>query len=129
MRRLGAVAAAVIVAGLAVAAPPTDAAPARVAPVRQFDGLWSVSIYTQTGACAPSYRYPARIFKGQVLQAEATNDYQISGAVVANGNIAVTVASRGQTATGYGRLGRTNGGGWWRTQYGDCTGVWQAIRR
>jgi hypothetical protein len=117
-----------IAALVLVAAPPTDAA-TRSAPVRLFDGLWSVSIFTQTGPCAPSYRYPARIFEGQVMPAEATNEYQISGAVVANGTIAVTVASRGQTATGYGRLNRTQGGGYWRTQYGDCTGVWQAVRR
>jgi hypothetical protein len=114
---------------VAAAATPTDAATKRNAPVRLFDGLWSVSIYTQTGPCAPSYRYPARIFNGQVIPAEPTNEYQISGAVVADGTIAVSVSSSGQTAAGYGRLTRTQGGGWWRSQYGDCTGVWQEIRR
>jgi hypothetical protein len=131
MTKSGAILAAVSTAALltVAAVTPTDAAARLNARVRTFDGLWSVSIYTQTGPCAPSYRYPARIYEGQVLPAEATNEYQISGAVVANGTIEVTVAARGQSAIGYGRLNRTQGGGYWRTQYGDCTGVWQAVRR
>jgi hypothetical protein len=132
MTKSGAILAAISAAALlaaTAATTPADAATRSNGRVRTFDGLWSVSIYTQTGPCAPSYRYPARIFESQVMQAEPSNDYQISGAVAANGAIGVTVSTRGQNATGYGRLTRTQGGGWWRTQYGDCTGVWQAIRR
>lgn len=131
MTKSGAILATISAAAMlaATAVTPAAAAGKSNAAVRAFDGLWSVSIYTQTGPCAPSYRYPARIFGGQVLPAEPTNDYQISGAVVANGSIAVSVSAGGQNAIGYGRLTRTQGGGWWRTQYGDCTGVWQAVRR
>ena len=49
---------------------------------RAYDGLWSVLIHTAYGPCDPSYRYPARIIGGRVLQAENDFSYQISGAVV-----------------------------------------------
>lgn len=135
MKRFGAILAAFLVAipvASAIAQTPAAAPSARaMRAVRAspFDGLWSVSIYTQSGGCAPSYRYPVRIYGGQLLPAEASPDYQIAGAVAANGSIGVTVVSHGQSATGYGRLTRNQGGGWWRTQYNDCAGVWQAMRR
>jgi hypothetical protein len=114
---------------LTAAATPSDAATRPPPRSAAFDGLWSVSIYTQTGSCPASIRYPIRIYGGQLLPAEANPDYQIAGAVAASGAIGVTVASHGQNATGYGRLTRTQGSGSWRTQYGDCTGIWQAVRR
>lgn len=130
MRRLGGIMTAIAVAGLVVAfaATPSDAAK-RVVRSRAFDGLWSVSIYTQNGPCSPSYRYPARIVNGQVGQAENDFSYQIAGTVVSSGAIAVTVSSGGQSATGYGRMTPTRGTGWWRTDGGQCSGVWNAIRR
>ena len=54
----------------------------------------------------PAYRYPARIVGGQIRQADNDFSYQISGAVVSSGAIAVTVSKGGQSATGYGRLAR-----------------------
>ena len=69
-----------------------------------YDGLWSVSIRTQSGPCDPSYRYPARIVGGQVVQADNDFSYQISGDVVSSGAIAVTVSKGLGSATGYGRL-------------------------
>lgn len=136
MRRWGALVAAMLVAMPVASAVAQTAAPApaarpmtRVLRPTPFDGLWSVSIYTQSGGCAPSYRYPVRIIGGQLMPAEASPDYQIAGAVAANGTVGVTVASHGQTATGYGRMTRKMGSGWWRTQYNDCSGVWQAERR
>src|SRR5215467_3540727 len=64
---------------------------AHYAASRAYDGLWSVSIHTAYGPCDPSYRYPARIIGGRVLQADNDFSYQISGAVVASGAIGVTV--------------------------------------
>ena len=94
---------------LAAAATPSEAAK-RTRP-GPYDGLWSVSIRTQAGPCDPSYRYPARIVRGVVVQADNDFSYQISGAVVASGGIAVTVNKGGQAATGYGKLHGTSGGG------------------
>src|SRR3974377_1487214 len=70
-----------------------------------YDGLWSVSIHTAYGPCDATYRYPARIVGGRVLQAENNFSYQISGAVVASGAIGVTVYCGGQGGAGYGSRG------------------------
>lgn len=133
MRKHRAILAAIAVAGLlmAVAATPSAAAHkhARAAASSAFDGLWSVSIFTRAGPCDPSYRYPARIVHGRVMQAENDFSYQISGAVVASGGIAVTVSKGGQSATGYGRLRGLRGGGHWSAGGGQCYGTWSAVRR
>jgi hypothetical protein len=94
-----------------------------------FNGLWSVSIYTQNGPCDASYRYPARIWQGQVLQAEDDFSYQLAGAVSRSGMIVVTVSKGGQSATGRGRLNATTGTGEWSTTGGECSGIWNAVRR
>ena len=96
---------------------------------RAYDGLWSVSIHTAYGPCDPTYRYPARIVGGRVLQAENNFSYQISGAVVASGAIGVTVYRGGQSATGYGRLRGSSGSGRWSAGGNMCYGTWSAMRR
>jgi hypothetical protein len=132
MRGFGVGVAAVAIATLlaAVAVTPSDAA-RRSAPgsSRAFDGLWSVSIMTQSGPCNPTYRYPARIVGGIVQQAENDFSYQISGIVVASGGISVTVTQGLQSATGYGRLYGSRGSGHWSAAGGQCRGTWSAIRR
>jgi hypothetical protein len=132
MSKLGGAFAAIAVAGLlaAAAVTPSDAA-RKHSPVRQsiYDGMWSVSIYTQYGPCDPSYRYPARIARGRVEQVENDFSYQLTGVVTSAGGISVTVSKSGQSATGYGRLTRTGGAGWWRAAGGQCSGRWTAVRR
>jgi hypothetical protein len=133
MKRFGGLVAAVAVAILLVATgvTPSDAArkPAPARSTTAYDGLWSVTIFTQAGPCDPSYRYPARIFRGQVYQAENDFSYQLTGAVNNRGAITVTVNKSGQSATGYGQLVGPQGGGWWNTAGGQCSGVWNAVRR
>ena len=94
-----------------------------------YDGLWSVSIHTAYGPCDATYRYPARIVGGRVLQADSNFSYQISGAVVASGVIGVTVYRGGQSATGYGRLRGSSGSGRWSASGNMCYGTWSAMRR
>jgi hypothetical protein len=108
---------------------PAKATKRSYARTRAFDGLWSVSIMTRDGPCAPSYRYPARILNGRVVQVQQDFSYQIAGIVTNAGGISVMVSSGGQSATGYGRLNHTSGGGWWRAAGGTCSGVWSAARR
>jgi hypothetical protein len=129
MRKFGGLLATATVAGLlaAMAVTPSDAA--RRGRSSAFDGMWSVSIYTQYGPCDPSYRYPARIVGGQVRQADNDFSYQISGAVNNAGGISVTVSKGGQSATGYGRLTGSRGAGAWRASGGQCGGRWTAVRR
>lgn len=110
---------------------PAEAAQKQRAAVssRAYDGLWSVSIHTAYGPCDPTYRYPARIVGGRVMQAENDFSYQISGAVVASGAIGVTVYRGGQSATGYGRLRGSTGSGRWSAGGNMCYGTWSAMRR
>ena len=126
MKRLG-VLTAVAVALVVAAATPSEAA--KKGRSGAYDGLWSVSIRTQAGPCDPSYRYPARIVGGRVLQADNDFSYQISGAVISSGGIAVTVSKGGQSATGYGRLHGSSGGGRWSAGGNTCYGTWSAMRR
>ena len=132
MSKLG-IATVIAVAALiaATAAAPAQAALKRAAHTRSnaFDGLWSMSILTQAGPCNASYRYPARIMGGRVMQADNNFSYQISGAVVASGSILVTVTQNGQSATGYGRLRGSSGGGRWTASGNQCYGTWSALRR
>ena len=117
---------------IATLAAPVEAAPKQrnlQAASRAFDGLWSVSVHTAYGPCDATYRYPARIVGGRVLQADNDFSYQISGAVVASGAIGVTVYRGGQSATGYGRLRGSSGSGRWSTAGNMCYGTWSALRR
>jgi hypothetical protein len=130
MRTLGSALAAISIAGLLAAmATPADAAKKHYARSGAYDGLWTVSIRTQFGPCDPSYRYPARIVGGQVTQADNDFSYQISGAVVSSGGIAVTVSKGVGSATGYGRLHGSSGGGRWSAGNNQCYGTWSAFRR
>ncbi len=135
MTKLGGIVITMAVAGLvaAIAATPSAAAARKHVWVRShaYDGLWSVSIRTKLGPCDPSYRYPARIVGGQVVQAENDFSYQISGNVVSSGAIAVTVSKGLGSATGYGRLHGGSGGGRWSAGNGNnqCSGTWSALRR
>jgi hypothetical protein len=117
---------------MALSAARADAAPKQRTPYaasRAYDGLWSVSVHTAYGPCDPTYRYPARIVGGRVLQADNDFSYRISGAVVASGAIDVTVYRGGQSATGYGRLHGSSGSGRWSTGGNTCYGTWSAMRR
>jgi len=134
MRKLGGfvtvIAIATVIATIA-AAPSDAAAKKKHVYVRShaYDGLWSVSIRTKSGPCDAAYRYPARIVDGQILQADNDFSYQISGAVVGSGAIAVTVSKGMGSATGYGRLHGATGYGRWTTSGNQCFGTWSAMRR
>ncbi|HUC52312.1 MAG TPA: hypothetical protein VMA30_23215 [Xanthobacteraceae bacterium] len=119
--------AAIAVVLVAAAATPSEAAMRGRS--HAYDGLWSVSIRTQVGPCDPSYRYPARIVDGRIVQADNDFSYQISGAVVASGGIAVTVSRGGQNAVGYGKLRGSSGGGRWSVGGNTCYGTWTAMKR
>lgn len=119
--------AGLLAASLAV--PEAAAQRARFGGTEAYDGIWSVVITTLSGDCNPTFRYPLRIVNGQVLKADDDPNYQVYGAVRANGAIGVTVSGGGRTANGSGRLTRTYGSGNWRTSTGQCSGQWTAVRR
>ena len=122
MRKLGGVATAAAIAAALVAATPFAARAANF-----YDGLWSVTIYTQSGNCPSSLRYGVRVAGGRVLA--DGQSYQVNGTVAANGATRVTVSEQGQSASGTGRLSGNAGAGRWRTSTGQCAGQWTAARR
>src|SRR5580700_9280522 len=83
-----------------------------------YDGLWSVSIVTEKGACDRGYRYPIRISNGVLANA---------GKVMPTGAVTVMVSAAGKNANGTGRLSGNLGEGSWTG--GDCSGTWTAERR
>jgi hypothetical protein len=115
-----------VVSALALAAALPVLSPAEAVP--NYDGVWSVVIVTQQGLCDPSYRYPIRITKGNVLNA-GNAQVAISGRVAKNGAVVVNVSAGDKTATGTGKLAGKSGGGSWSGGNGICSGVWQAERR
>ena len=91
-----------------------------------FDGLWSVSIVTEKGACDRGYRYPVRITNGVLANAGSVN-ISIVGKVQPTGAITVIVSAAGKSANGSGRLSGNLGEGHWTG--GECSGSWTAERR
>ena len=92
-----------------------------------YDGMWSVTIFTQAGNCPSSLRYGVRVVRGRVFGDDQS--YQVNGTVAANGATRVTVSEQGQSASGTGRLAGNTGAGRWRTSTGQCSGQWTAARR
>jgi hypothetical protein len=94
-----------------------------------YDGVWSVVVAAEAGACSGAYRYPVAIVGGQVRHAEAGEQlFNIRGRVAAGGRVSVEVSRGDLRAYGVGRLSQSTGGGTWRSPNG-CTGHWQAARR
>jgi hypothetical protein len=122
MRKLGGVVTAAAIAAAFVAVIPFAARAAN-----GYDGLWSVTIYTQSGNCPSSLRYGVRVARGRVLA--DSQSYQVNGSVAANGTTRVTVSEQGQSASGTGRLSGNAGAGRWHTSTGQCAGQWTAERR
>jgi hypothetical protein len=108
-----------LVAAATLAASGTNAVPG-------FDGLWSVSIVTEKGACDRGYRYPVRITNGVLANAGSVN-ISIVGKVQPTGAITVIVSAAGKSANGTGRLSGDLGEGRWTG--GECSGTWTAERR
>jgi hypothetical protein len=108
-----------------------SAVPARVpAPgVAQFDGIWSVSIVTDSGSCDRGYRYALHIANGRIFYDNPS--FNVNGQVNARGQVSVTVSAGGQSASGVGRLSRDYGTGTWigRSASDQCSGHWEAERR
>src|SRR5262249_34233494 len=91
-----------------------------------FDGNWSVVIITEKGSCDRSYRYPVRISDGSVGYAGEAS-FNVSGRVMPNGKVTVSVSRGERRASGSGQLSGDTGAGSWSG--GECSGTWEAERR
>src|ERR1700726_1457827 len=92
-----------------------------------FDGIWSVTIITDSGACDRAYRAPIRIADGQVAS-EGDQSFNVFGRVQPSGRVVVAVSRGGQRADGSGRLSGRRGQGLGNAPAG-CAGGGEADRR
>src|SRR5947209_8020456 len=106
--------------------------PAAAAPIasgkQSLDGVWSVLIVTEQGACDRAYHYPVRISNGSVGYAGEAS-FNVSGSVGPGGSVTVMVSHGSQSARGSGQLSATAGSGHWVAGSGECSGIWTAERR
>jgi hypothetical protein len=94
-----------------------------------YDGAWTVTLFTKSGTCEPSYQARGYISNGIVSFAGA-NSTNFSGRVTPNGALTVSVSGGVGWGVGAGRLSANSGSGSWRAKVesGVCTGVWSAQR-
>ncbi len=92
-----------------------------------YDGSWNLTIYTQRGACDPTYNFQVQINNGIVSH---PNIVRLHGRVTPKGNVRVSVAVPGKFAAGSGKLTRTTGRGRWagHSENARCSGYWSAQR-
>ena len=117
-------AAAVLVA---IAAPGTADARARMVRPGSFDGTWNVTFTPQAGNCHASNTLPFNVAGTRVSSAGGG---KVTGGVSRNGSVSVRISVGASWANGRGGLAGNSGAGRWSGIItGDrCSGVWQAIR-
>jgi hypothetical protein len=93
------------------------------------DGLWRVTIMTQSGDCDAAYSYPVKVVDGQVSYS-GDGSFDISGSVGDAGNVSVSIARGDQRASASGKLNGNSGSGQWSGKSAStaCSGRWEAVR-
>jgi len=88
-----------------------------------YDGLWNVTIVTNTGSCEPRAQYPLTVTDGKITAPGA----DISGRVGREGVVKVSI----QGAYANGQLNGNAGSGKWNGASGGipCSGRWEASRQ
>ena len=88
-----------------------------------YDGLWSVTIVTNTGSCEPRAQYPLTVTDGRITAPGA----DVSGKVGREGVVKVSI----QGAYANGQLSGNAGSGKWNGASGGipCSGRWEASRQ
>ena len=116
----------ILLAGAVAAAVLTQATYVRAA--TNFDGNWSLVVYTKSGPCDASYRFAGQIVNGAVVY--GGGGVQVYGRVSPNGAAHLRVSSGSAYAVGSGHLTATHGAGSWYgvASGGRCSGAWVATR-
>lgn len=93
------------------------------------DGVWRVTIITQSGECDPAYSYTVKVAGGQVSYA-GNGGFDISGNVGEAGNVNVSISNGDQRANASGKLAGNAGAGHWSGKSAStaCSGRWEAVR-
>lgn len=88
-----------------------------------YDGLWNVTIYTHSGSCEPTSRYPLTVSDGRISAPGA----EVAGKVGREGLVRVSIGP----AYANGQLSGNTGSGKWNGASGGvpCSGRWEASRQ
>lgn len=88
-----------------------------------YDGLWNVTIVTNSGSCEPTARYPLTVTDGRITAPGA----DVSGKVGPQGLVKVSIGA----AYANGQLSGNTGSGKWNGASGGvpCSGRWEASRQ
>lgn len=94
-----------------------------------FDGVWRVTIITQSGNCDPAYSYPVKVEGGRVSYS-GDGSFAISGRVGDAGAVSVAITHGDQKANASGKLSANSGTGQWsgKSSSTACSGRWEATR-
>lgn len=87
-----------------------------------YDGNWTVTIYTKNGTCEPTSRFPVSIVDGKVAAQEG-----LSGSVNSSGIVKVSING----AYANGTMNATTASGKWNGASGGipCSGRWEAAKQ
>ena len=90
---------------------------------QSYDGLWNVTIVTNSGSCEPTARYPLTVTDGRITAPGA----DVSGKVGPQGLVKVSIGA----AYANGQLSGNTGSGKWNGASGGvpCSGRWEASRQ
>jgi hypothetical protein len=94
----------------------------------EYDGLWSVVVYTTSGQCDPSYRVSGEITNGEISYAYGS--LEVTGHVERSGATHVHVTYGDAHGEAHGHMTATHGSGTWSGNgpNGHCSGTWTATR-
>jgi hypothetical protein len=94
----------------------------------EYDGLWSVVVYTTKGQCDPSYRVNGAITNGEISYAYGS--LEVKGHVEPGGATHVHVTYGDANGEAHGHMMATHGSGTWSGNgpNGHCAGTWTAMR-
>ncbi len=87
-----------------------------------YDGNWTVTIYTKNGSCDPTTRFPVNIVGGKVAAQEG-----LTGSVSSSGFVKVSING----AYANGTMNATTASGKWNGASGGvpCSGRWEAAKQ
>lgn len=99
----------------------------RTALAAAHDGVWSVLIITEQGACDRGYRYEVKVANGHISY-DGGAGVDLAGTVAPDGALKVSIKLGENGASGTGHLSAHNGAGVWRGlgASGGCAGRWEA---
>jgi hypothetical protein len=94
----------------------------------EYDGLWSVVVYTARGQRDPSYRISGAITNGEISYAYGS--LEVKGHVEPSGATHVHVTYGDAHGEAHGQMTATHGSGTWSGNgpNGHCSGTWNATR-